>query len=124
MPRSKKPHEPHEGKSWCSKHNDGEGAFRPIEEFPLVKGQPFSYCRDCKKEYQAKWDRRERKENQTTDLHLEVVELLGGVCAKCGIMDTRVLVVEPNDKLRMVKENPEEYELLCRNDLFLLTIDS
>jgi hypothetical protein len=41
------------GRKWCAKHNEGRGEFLAVEDFPSER---YSYCTDCKREYQRKWE--------------------------------------------------------------------
>ena len=34
-----------------------------IEEFPIVKGKPYTYCRECKRELQRVWVKEKRQSN-------------------------------------------------------------
>ena len=56
MQKSKAPFAAPEGKKWCSRHNSGRGAFLSRSQFP----PQYSYCGECKREYQREWDRTKR----------------------------------------------------------------
>jgi len=45
------------GKKWCVMHNKNAGAFLLVTAFPNEK---YSYCRECKREYQRNWERTKR----------------------------------------------------------------
>lgn len=120
MPRSNKPTSPPKDQSWCAKHDGGRGAFLPIENFPITSGKPYSYCHECKAQYQADWDKVYRKKNVLEGvLRKKLIEKVGGFCRDCGLMDSRVLVFQPLATLGEISKNPEKYHLLCRNCLFL-----
>lgn len=34
-----------------------------IEEFPMVKGKPYTYCRECKRQLQREWVKEKRRYN-------------------------------------------------------------
>ena len=57
MPKSSAPFEAPAGKKWCSKHSKGGGSFLPLSAFP---SESYSYCRECKREYQRVWDKTKR----------------------------------------------------------------
>lgn len=57
-PKSSAPFNAPPGKKWCARHNDGAGAFLPLSVFP---NENYSYCNECKRSYQRKWDREQRK---------------------------------------------------------------
>jgi hypothetical protein len=46
------------GRKWCAKHNEGRGEFLAVEDFPSER---YSYCTDCKREYQRKWESENRE---------------------------------------------------------------
>ena len=52
MPRTSAPHEATKGTRWCARHNGGKGMFLLAGAFP----PNYSYCLECKREYQRKWD--------------------------------------------------------------------
>lgn len=57
MPKSAAPEIAPRGKKWCARHDNGDGAFLPDDQFP----PNYSYCFACKREYQRKWDKEVRK---------------------------------------------------------------
>jgi len=57
MPKSSAPFQSPQGRKWCPKHNNESGAYLPISAFPDEK---YSYCRECKRDYQRKWDKTKR----------------------------------------------------------------
>ena len=58
MPKSNAPFLAPPGKKWCSRHNNNNGSFLILKAFPEPK---YRYCLQCKREYQRKWDREQRK---------------------------------------------------------------
>ena len=57
MPKSSAPTQAPTGEKWCSRHRGGKGDFLDISLFPNEK---YSYCRECKREYQRVWDKENR----------------------------------------------------------------
>lgn len=81
------------------------------------------------KEYRRQWNHRNRDkiEAQRHKARARVLELLGGVCVKCGYSDERALQVDHVNgdghvdpasswrRLKQIQETPERYQLLCAN---------
>ena len=57
MPKTHAPRTAPLGKQWCAKHNEGRGEFLEMGLFP---SESYSYCLECKREYQKAWDKKNR----------------------------------------------------------------
>jgi len=58
MRRTKSQTQGQPGKAWCSRHDDGRGAWVPREEFgPYGERSIQAYCRACRNEYMRRWRR-------------------------------------------------------------------
>jgi len=57
MPKSMAPRLAPLGQKWCAKHNEGRGEFLEAAEFP---NETYSYCCECKREYQRAWEKTNR----------------------------------------------------------------
>lgn len=66
------------------------GRRRPIREYYVSRGIPFSWCKDCEKARVSKWgkDNKEKRVKYTKDskakLRAEILSNYGGVCTCCG----------------------------------------
>ena len=61
MPKSSAPRLAPLGKQWCARHEEGRGSFLDADLFPNDR---YSYCSDCKREYQRKWEKENRKSDR------------------------------------------------------------
>ena len=99
---------------------------------------PYAKCKECRKAESLAWARqpkvRERqrilRNERVQDMRRRVIELLGSKCARCNIIDDRVLQVDHMNGggrkerrsvgsygflLRVLEMGKDDYQLLCAN---------
>ena len=85
MPKSSAPRLAPMGKQWCARHKEGRGAFLDEDLFPSDR---YSYCKECKREYQRAWER----EHRVSERRPMVPE------AKLSKNEKRIILHLPNDE--------------------------
>jgi len=126
-----------------------EGLCTVCAKRPLVTGTRCQECRDKQVKAMDTWyyrdhegrktERREYSKTARANRRLRIIDLLGGCCARCGMNDVRILQIDHKDGggsketarvgwqsglYKLVRENPEKYQLLCPNCNWIKRIEN